>query len=62
MYILATEGNTSLFEIAIFYVNQKKREGAGGGGVWGGEDGTDCDPAESVLQIKKLNKGPQGQS
>lgn len=28
----------------------------------GGEGGTDCDAAESVFQIKKLNKRPQGQS
>lgn len=32
MYILATKGNTSLFEIAIFYFDQKKGQGAGGGG------------------------------
>lgn len=61
MYILPTKGNTSLFEIAIFYFNQKKWEGVGGGGG-DGEDGTDCDTAESVFQIKKLNKRPQGQS
>ena len=68
MYILARKGNTRLFEIAIFYFNQKKttkqnRRGCLGWG-WGGdgEDRTDCDAAESVFQIKKLNKRPQGQS
>lgn len=59
MHISETKGNASLFEIAAFYFNQKKREGAA---VGGGEGGTDCDAAESVFQIKKLNKRPQGQS
>lgn len=59
MYILETKGNAGLFEIAIFHFNQKKGEGARGGG---GEGGTDCDAAKSVFQIKKLNKRPQGQS
>lgn len=31
MYILATKGNRSLFEIAIFYFNQKRRGGVGVG-------------------------------
>ena len=64
MCILETKGNTSLLEIAVFYFNpngkkKKKKERVLGGG---GEGGTDCDAAESVFQVKKLNKRPQGQS
>ena len=48
----------------------RAKEGVGSGSalgwesgvVGGGEGGTDCDAAESVFQIKKLNKRPQGQS
>ena len=59
MHISETKGNASLSEIAVFYFNQKKERVLRWGG---GEGGTDCDAAESVFQIKKLNKRPQGQS
>ena len=36
MYILARQGNTRLFEIAIFYFNQKKQQNKTGEGAWGG--------------------------